>query len=106
MLEPLWDVAPPWTWAILTLASTFLLAGFVLLSHTLVRSKAYGDDFSGLTHPGRLEWTVRLGVATLALGFGLWAFELSAPLWVLVSLGVVAAAALGLEAVALTKRAS
>ena len=100
MLQPLWDVAPPATWAVLALASVFLLIGFVLLSHTLLRKQAYGDTFGGVTRAGRLEWTVRVGAACLALGGGLWAYQLSAPTVVLVALGTMAVVALGLEAVA------
>lgn len=103
-MQKLWDVAPPMTWGILTLASIFLLSGFVLLSHTLVRSKAYGDGFGGLLHPGRFEWTLRVGAGSLLAGFGLWAWELEAPVWVVAGLGVLAGVAFGLEAVAAARR--
>lgn len=100
MLEKLWDVAPPGTWAILSLAAILLLGGFVLLSHTLVRHKAYGDAFTGLTHPGRLAWTLRLGAACVLAGAALWAVALAAPWWVTAGLGALAALGVGLEAVA------
>lgn len=78
-MDALWAVAPPTTWGLLTLSSAFLMAGFVLLSHTLVRAKAYGDAWHGLRARGRLEATVRLGVASLLAGGALWAPTLDAP---------------------------
>ncbi|MFW5952485.1 MAG: hypothetical protein ACOCVZ_10260 [Gemmatimonadota bacterium] len=99
-MQAIWDVAPPLTWAILSVAALFLLAGFILLSHSIVRSKAYGDDWSGTVHPGRLEWTIRTGTGCLAVGAGLWAYELAAPVWVLAATGAVAAVAFGIEAAA------
>lgn len=103
-MQMFWEVAPPSTWAILSVSATFLLAGFVLLSHTLVRSKAHGDVYAGIVHPGRLEWTVRVGAGCLFVGFGLWAWELAAPVWVLIVLALGAVAAFGLEALALLRR--
>jgi hypothetical protein len=103
MLEKLWDVAPPATWGILSLASVFLLTGFVLLSHSLVRSKAHGDDFSGLLRSGRLETTIRTGLGCLLAGSALWAYELAAPMWVLVTLGGLAALAFTVEGAALVR---
>lgn len=92
-MDPLWEVAPPAIWALLGLASVFLMAGFVLLSHTLVRMKAYGDDWNGLLARGLLETTVRVGVASLLAGGALWAagMDAAAPVWVW---GLTAAAAL------------
>lgn len=103
MMQRFWDVAPPMTWAILTASSILLLAGFVLLSHTLVRSKAHGDSYHGVTHSGRLEWTLRLGTGALLAGLALWAFELSAPLWLTAGLGILAAAAFGLQVAAASR---
>ena len=103
-MQMLWDVAPPTTWAILSMAAILLLAGFVLLSHTLVRGKAHGDAFHGLTRPGRLEWTLRVGAGCLLAGFALWAWELSAPVWVLAVLGAGALASFALEAAAAARR--
>lgn len=100
----LWEVAPPATWGILTVAATLLLAGFVLLSHSLVRRKAHGDRYTGIAYPGRLEWTFRVGAGCLLLGLALWAVELAAPVWVVAALGGLAAVAFGLEAVAFTRR--
>lgn len=99
----LFDVAPPLTWAILGTASAFFLAGFVLLSHTLVRHKAYGDAYSGLLHRGRLETTLRTGLGCVLAGGALWGWELSAPAWVLGGLAALAAAAFAVEAVALAR---
>lgn len=99
-MQRLWDVAPPETWLILAAASALLLTGFVLLSHTLVRSKAYGDRFRGVTHRGRLEWTLRLGIAAVAAGAVLWGVEWGWPAWLLVALSAIAAVAASLEGVA------
>jgi hypothetical protein len=104
MLDRLWDVAPPGTWLVLSVAATLLLAAFILLSHTLVRSKAYGDAFDGLAAPGRLEWTLRVGAACLLGGVALWGLELGWPIGLLIALTAGAVAGLGLEVVALTKR--
>lgn len=103
-MQKLWQVAPPSTWLVLGLAATFLLAGFVLLSHSLVRHKAHGDTYTGLVHPGRLEWTVRTGAACLLAGFALWALQLGAPVWVTGGLAALGAAGFALEGVALTRR--
>lgn len=100
MLQALWDVAPPSTWAILGLSATLLLSGFILLSHALVRAKAYGDRYGGAVAPGRLEWTLRIGAACVLGGAALWAVELAAPMWVLVVLAVLTGLAVGLELVA------
>jgi hypothetical protein len=100
----LWEVAPPMTWAILTVAASLFLAGFILLSHSLVRTKAHGDRLDGVTQPGRLGWTLRVGSACLLAGSALWAVELRAPLPVVVGLAVLSAGGLGLEAVALARR--
>jgi hypothetical protein len=78
----------------------------VLLSHALVRSKAYGDSWGGLTSPGRLEWTLRVGAACLFAGVALWMIELDAPSWAVILTGVAAGAVATLEAVALTRRRS
>lgn len=103
-MQRFWEVAPPETWLILSASSVLLMAGFVLLSHTLVRSKAYGDHFSGLTHPGRLEWTLRVGAACTLAGLALWAVDLSAPAWVTVGLVGLAGVAVALQAIALVRR--
>lgn len=96
-MERLWEVAPPLTWAILTVSSLFYLTGFVLLSHSLVRHKGFGDRYGGLLSPGRLEWAARTGTACLLIGTALWGVELGWPPWALVGLGVLAAVALGLQ---------
>jgi hypothetical protein len=96
----IFDVAPPLTWLVLLAAATFLLAGFVLLSHSLVRRQAHGDELSGPLHPGRLEWTFRGGTGCLLTGGALWAWELAAPGWALGVLIAGAAVAFGLEATA------
>ncbi len=100
MMQRFWDVASPMTWAILTASSILLLAAFVLLSHTLVRIKAHGDSYGGLTHPGRLEWTLRLGTGALLAGLALWALELSAPVWLTAGLTILALVAFGLQILA------
>lgn len=100
MLQRFWDVAPPMTWATLTTSSILLLTAFLLLSHALVRSKAYGDRYHGLTHAGRLERTLRLGTGTLLAGLALWTFELSAPVWLTTGLALLAAVGFGLQVVA------
>ena len=102
-MQRFWDVASPMTWVILSLASVFLLAGFTLLSHTLVRSKAYGDRYRGLLHPGAMEWTVRLGIASLALGGALTAYELSAPVWLTLAAGAMAVALITMQGVAMVR---
>ena len=99
-MQKLWNVAPPITWAILGLAATLLLVAFVLLSHTLVRGKAHGDTYGGITSPGRLEWTLRIGVACLLAGLALWAVELDAPVAVIAGCAAGAAVAASLELVA------
>lgn len=100
-MDRLWEVAPPGIWAFLGLASVFLMTGFVLLSHTLVRRKAYGDGWNGLLARGLLETTVRVGVASLLAGGALWAAGMDAAgsTWIW---GLSAAAALvaGFEAFA------
>ena len=103
-MQELWRVATPATWLVLGLSATFLLAGFVLLSHSLVRRKAYGDTFGGPVQPGRLEWTLRTGAGCLLLGFALWALELASPVWVTGALAALGLAAFALEGVALTRR--
>lgn len=99
-MQRFWDVAPLETWLILSAASVLLMAGFVLLSHTRVRSKAHGDSYGGLTHPGRLEWTLRVGAACLLAGLAVWAADLAAPPWLTAALALLAVVALGLQAVA------
>ena len=99
-MQAFWDIATPLTWGLLTISGLLLLTGFILLSHTLVRSKAYGDGYSGLLAPGRLEWTVRGGMASLLAGFGLWAYVLDAPVWTLALLGGAAVVAAGMEVAA------
>lgn len=103
-MSGLWEVAPPTTWAILTLAASLVLVGFVLLSHSIVRAKAHGDRWGGLIRPGRLEWTLRVGGACLLAGSALWAIELAAPFPVVIGLAVLSAGGFGLEAVALRRR--
>lgn len=102
-MQKFWDVAPPATWGILTLAAVFLLAGFVLLSHTLVRSKACGDAYGGVTARGRLESTVRGGAGCLLAGGALWAIELGASVLLTAALGAGALAAFALELFARTR---
>lgn len=97
-MQRFWEVAPPATWLLLTVSSVLLMAGFVLLSHARVRNKAFGDRYGGLTHPGPLEWPLRVGTACLLAGLALWAVELSAPLWLTAGLVAVAGAALALQA--------
>ena len=75
-MQRLWEIAPPMTWALLATASVCLLGAFVLLSHSLVRRKAYGDSWSGWRSSGRLEWTVRGGVGLLVAGLALWVLTL------------------------------
>lgn len=99
-MQRFWEVAPPETWLILGASSILLLAGFVLLSHTLVRENAHGDRYEGLTHRGRLEWTLRVGGGCLLTGLVLWGIELEAPPSLLVGLGALALLAFSLEAVA------
>lgn len=99
-MQRFWEVAPPETWALLSVAATFLLAGFLLLSHTLVRSKAHGDGLTGVLHPGRLEWTLRVGAACLAFGTMLWGLVWGWPTWTLVALAAAGALLLALEAAA------
>lgn len=99
-MQRFWEVAPPMTWGMLTIASVLLMVGFVLLSHTLVRAKAYGDSYSGLLGRGRFEWTLRLGVASLLGGSAFSAYELGSPPAITGLLAVLAAAAVGLQAVA------
>lgn len=96
-MDMLWDVAPPLTWAILSISSLLFLLGFVLLSHTLVRHNAYGDEYGGLLHPGRLEWTARVGTGCLLVGLALWGVELGWGVWPLAGLGLLAVVAFGLE---------
>lgn len=100
MMQRFWDVASPMTWAILTASSILLLAAFVLLSHTLVRSKGHGDSYHRVTHPARLESTLRLGTGALMAGLALWAFELSAPMWLTAGLTLLALVAFGLQILA------
>lgn len=99
-MQRFWEVAPPETWLILSASSIFLLAGFVLLSHTLVRHKAHGDRYRGLTHRARLESTLRTGVGSLLAGLMLWGVELDVPGAVLAAMGAAALLAFSLEAVA------
>ena len=99
-MQKLWNVAPPGTWAILGLAAILLLAAFVLLSHTLLRRKAHGDSYDGITAHGRLEWTLRVGFACLLGGVALWAVELNAPLSVVLALAAGAVVAAALEVTA------
>ena len=101
-MQKLWEIAPPLTWGLLALSSVCLLAAFILLSHTLVRRKAYGDRWGGWLAPGRLERTVRVGLALLLAGGLLWAVELNAWSWLLaglaagtVAFGVLQAVAMG-----------
>jgi hypothetical protein len=103
MLQKLWEVAPPLTWGILTSASAFLLTGFVLLSHALVRHKAYEDRYSGLLRRGRLESTLRTGIGFVLAGGALWAYALSAPGWVLVALVAFTGLAFSAEGAALVR---
>lgn len=91
-MDRFWEIASPATWALTILASACLLLGFVLLSHSLVRQKAYGDEWHGWLATGRLEWTVRTGTALLFAGFGLWSITLGAPWWVIAPLGLGALA--------------
>ena len=86
-MQPLWDIAPPGTWALLALASICLLVAFILLSHSIVRRKAYDDEWGGWLSRGRLEATVRLGAALLLAGALLWAITLDAPQALLWTLG-------------------
>lgn len=51
-MDALWDVAPPGTWALLTVASICILCGVLLLSHTLVRRNAHGEEWGGWTARG------------------------------------------------------
>lgn len=99
-MQRFWDVAPPVTWVMLGTASVLLMVGFVLLSHTLVRVKANGDSYGGLLGRGRLEWTLRLGLASILAGSAFSTYELGGPPWVTGGLAVAAAAAAGLQAVA------
>jgi hypothetical protein len=99
-MDMLWDVAPPLTWAILTITSLFFLLGFVLLSHTLVRHQAYGDRYNGLLSPGRLEWSARVGTGCLLAGLALWGVELGWGVWPLAGLVLLAGLAFGLEVAA------
>lgn len=100
MLQKLSEVASPATWAILSVASVFLLAGFVLLSHSLVRSKAHGDEYTGVAQPGRLEWTLRVGTGCVLAGLALWGWEWGWPGPVMIALLALTGGAFGLEAVA------
>lgn len=102
-MERFWEIAPPTTWALLALASVCLLGGFLLLSHSLVRSKAKGDEWGGWVARGRLEATIRLGLALLLAGGLLWAVTLSAPAAVLWGLGAGAALFGGLEAAVIAR---
>jgi hypothetical protein len=99
-MQMFWEIAPPETWALLGAASTLLLAGFVLLSHSLVRSKSYGDEITGVLAQGRLEWTLRVGVGCLAFGAALWGVVWGWPTGALVVVAAVGAAAVGLEGAA------
>ena len=91
-MDRFWEIASPATWGLLTLASACLLVAFVLLSHTLVRKKAHGDQWHGWTAPGRMAWTARAGTALLFAGAALWSVTLGAPWWLSVglALGVLA----------------
>lgn len=102
-MDALWDVAPPGTWALLTAASICLLLGFILLSHTLVRRNAHGEEWRGWTARGTLEWTVRAGVALLLAGVLLWAITLDAPGWALAALGGATAVSAGLQGYAMAR---
>ena len=102
-MDRFWEIAAPATWGLLTLASTLLLAGFVLLSHTLVRSKAYGDGWGGWLSRGWLEATVRVGIALLVAGSVPWAITLDAPPWVPWLLAAAAAVPSALQGVAMMR---
>ena len=102
-MDALWEVAPPLTWGLLTAASICLLSAFILLSHTLVRRNAYGDRWRGWTVGGRLEGTVRGGIALLLAGALLWGITLDAPGSALAALGAGAAAAAALHGYAMLR---
>ncbi len=102
-MQRFWAIAPPMTWAILAAASILLLVGFTLLSHTLLRSKAYGDRYRGLLHRGPMEWTVRLGLAALVLGGALTAYALSAPVWLTLGAAALAVTLIILQGVTMTR---
>lgn len=93
-MQRFWEIAPPTTWGLLILASSCMLAAFVLLSHGLLRKKACGDRWEGSTTPGRLAWSVRTGVALLLVGAALWSLTLGAPWWIAAGLGLVALVAM------------
>ena len=88
---------------LLTAASICILAGVLLLSHTLVRRNAHGEEWGGWTAGGTLEWTVRGGIALLLMGGLLWDVTLDAQPWVLAIPGAGAAAAAGLQVYAMAR---
>lgn len=103
MIDRLLDIAPALTWARVGVAASLLLVGFVALSHTLVHVQARRTSFGGWLGAGWVERTLRWGVAALGLGFGLFVWEVGAPLWSILLLMLVGLSALGAEAVALAR---
>lgn len=96
MLSKLTSIAPLSSWAMLAAATFLFVAGFVAYSHAQLTWRGFGGRPDGVAGSGAVSTLGRWAVVCLAVAFLLWGVLLGWPTLLLVVLGSVAAAALGI----------
>lgn len=99
MLQRFTEIAPLTDWAILALSTACFVGGFLAYSHAQLAWRAFGERMDGPAGSGTVATMSRWAVALVAAGFVLWGVLLGWSVLVLVVLGALGAAALGVEAV-------
>ena len=97
MIRRMLSIAPAHVWILVSCAALLLLSAFVVLSHAMMRFKAYESEFNGPLAFGSVETLLRSGVALLAAGLLLWGLALGWPIVLLLGLGLLAALTLAGE---------